>query len=1045
MNWASIFLKRPVASTLLAVAMLLLGALGYWRLPVAALPQVDIPTIVVRASLPGASPESMSATVATPLERAMLGVSGVKAINSSSSQGSTQVVLHFALDTDIHVAAREVQAAINVAVPQLPAAMPSPPQAFKVNPSQSPIFYLALSSQQRSAGELYHLATKHIQPNLAQVSGVGAVELDGASMPAVRIVVNPNELLARGISLEQVRLAVSRSHGIEPLGIVEQGQLRWQLALSNELEKAADFADLIIVHQAQGVVRLKDVAEVHDAVENRYVSGFHNGKPAVLIKINRQPNANTVKTIDQIKAQLPEVQQHLPADTQLTIVMDGAELIHKSLVDAGFSLLYSMLLVLLVVTLMLGRLKMALVPSLIMIITLIASCGLMYLAGFSLNNLSIMALVLGLALVIDDAIVVLENIQRYRERGYRPFVAAQLGIREVGASLISMNLVLVLIFVTVLFMGGVIERLFREFSISLIFIVLLSLLLSFILTPALAMRSLDKNDVVASNTVEKKSRWTVLAGLGQRILQLLNQLYLASLVWLFRHAYVVFLLWGASIAASVYLYQTLPKEVLPEQDSGRIEGFIRGDDGFSFQLMQPKIATFTAEVLKDPVVADIVGLSGASIGNSNAFFMLKLKPKAEREGLTTQQIVERIKKNASWQAGAVFSARVEQDLRLNNPFGNADAQAFTLLLQSDDVGLLKTWAPRVSEAMKKRIELEDVESIGDEGIQHVQLQIDREAAKRLGVDLQAVASVLNNAFAQRQISTIYQETGQFQVVMEVDRRFSEHPETLAQVKIPNQNGEHIALTDFATWNYATSSDRVYRRNQYAATGIGYVVKSDFTPAEADTAIRETLAELMLPNSIFVSTDQDTQAQSLQSNISTAMLLLVVLIMIYILLGVSYESVLHPLTILSAIPAVAFGALLALWLFNLSLSLIALLGLFLLMGIVVKNAILMVDFALREQRQGKSAIAAAMAAAKQRFRPIMMTNTAAILAAVPLALSQGEGSELRQPLGLVIVFGMLFGLCLTLYLTPLIYVCLDRMGQYLKHWLIRFKPQRGKSI
>lgn len=1043
MKWSSIFLQRPVASTLLAVAMLLLGVLGYWRLPVAALPQVDIPTIVVRASLPGASPESMSSTVATPLERAMLGVSGVKAINSSSSQGSTQVILHFALDTDIHTAAREVQAAINVAVPQLPAAMPRPPQAFKVNPSQSPIFYLALSSKQRSAGELYHLASQHIQPNLAQVSGVGAVELDGASMPAVRIVLNPNELLARGISLEQVRLAVSRSHGIEPLGLVEQGQLRWQLALSNELEKAADFAELIIVRQPEGVVRLKDIAEVNDAVENRYVSGFHNGMPAVLIKISRQPNANTVKTIDQIKAQLPEVQQHLPADTELTVVMNGAELIQKSLVDAGWSLLYSMLLVLLVVTLMLGRLKMALVPSIIMIVTLVASCGLMYLAGFSLNNLSIMALVLGLALVIDDAIVVLENIQRYREKGHSRFKAAQLGIREVGGSLISMNLVLVLIFVTVLFMGGVIERLFREFSISLIFIVLLSLLLSFVLTPSLAMRSLDQADVVRSTAaVPNKTLWVKFSSLGQNILKTLNQAYLASLLWLFRHAYVVFLLWGVSIAASVYLYQTLPKQVLPEQDSGRIEGFIRGDDGFSFQLMQPKIATFTAEVLKDPAVADIVGLSGASIGNSNAFFMLKLKAKAEREGLTTQQIVERIKKNASWQAGAVFSARVEQDLRLNDPFGGADAQAFTLLLQSDDVSLLKTWAPRVAEAMKKRVELEDVDSISEEGIQHVQLQIDREAAKRLGVDLQAVASVLNNAFAQRQISTIYQETGQFQVVMEVDKRYSEHPQTLAQVKIPNQNGQHVALTDFATWSYASSNDRVYRRNQYAATGIGYVVKPEFSPAEADTAIRESLAELMMPNSIFVSTDQDTQAQSLQSNISTAMLLLVVLIMIYILLGVSYESVLHPLTIISSIPAVAFGALLALWLFNLSLSLIALLGLFLLMGIVVKNAILMVDFALREQRQGKTAIAAALAAAKQRFRPIMMTNTAAILAALPLALSQGEGSELRQPLGLVIVFGMLFGLCLTLYLTPLIYVYLDRIGQYLKHQWMRFTAQRG---
>ncbi|TCM67030.1 multidrug efflux pump [Acinetobacter calcoaceticus] len=1036
MKLLSMMILRPVASTLLAIAIVLLGVLAYFRLPVAALPQADIPTIVVRAHLPGASPESMSATVATPLERAMMGVSGVKAINSSSSQNSTDVVLHFDLKTDINEAAREVQAAINAAMSQLPAGMPSPPDYFKVNPSQRPIFYLALSSENLSAGQLYKIASTLVQPNLAQVSGVGEVKIDGASMPAVRITLHPNALISQGVSLEQVRKAVVQSNVVQALGVVEQQQLRWQVSLATDLNQAQDFADLVI-HQKEGqVVRLKDVAEVEDSVENRYVSGYHNGKAAVILKISRQPNANTVATIDQIKQRLPQLKTLLPADSDLTIVMDGSEVIRASLVDAAETLVFSACFVVLIVAMLLGRWKSAWVPSLALAVTLIGSCSLIYLSGFSLNNLSVMAIIVAIGLVVDDAIVVLENIQRHIELGLSPINAAQKGIQEVGATLIAMNVVLVVIFGSVLFMGGVIERLFKEFSLTLVFIVILSVLVSLLFSPSLAARVLQAQSHETPSRMYRSS---------QALMQRLTQAYLSSLMWLLRRHYLVLGFWLAAIIGSVYLYQTLPKRILPEQDTGRVESFIRGDDGFSFQVMQPKIASFSQYLLSDPAVKDVIGISGGSGGFSNSDVMVSLKPKSERGGLSSQQIVERLKRDAPWHAGAVFSARVGQDLQLDDPFASGNAQEYMLLLQSDDLKLLKTWLPKVALAMEKLPELEEVDSVGDEGAQHVRLEIDREAAKRYGVDISAVASVLNNAFSQRQISTIYDRTDQFYVVMEVDRHFTEHPESLAQVKVPNAQGQFVPLTQFASWSYGLSSDRVYRRNQFAVMGIGYVVKDGYRYEQADAAIRALMPEIMLPNNIFLTTDQDAKSQSMQGKLSMPMLILMVIVLIYLLLGICYESVWHPLMILSTVPAVALGALFCLWLFDIPFSLITLLGMFLLIGIVVKNAILMIDFSLSLRRQGRSATAAILSAARLRFRPILMTNTAALIGAVPLLLSWGQGSEFRQPLGLVIVGGLLLGQVLTLYTTPVLYLLLERISQWFKSLWMKSLFFKSKAL
>jgi multidrug efflux pump len=1017
----SAFIHRPVASVLIAIAIVLLGIVAYLRLPVAALPQADIPTIVVRASLPGASPESMSATVATPLERAMMGVSGVKAINSSSSQSSAQVVLNFDLATDINEAAREVQAAINAAMSQLPSGMPSPPEYFKVNPSQSPIFYLALSSQHLSAGKLYEIASDLLQPNLAQVSGVGEVSIDGASMPAVRMSLNPNALISQGVSLEQVREAIVKSNRTQALGVVETDQLRWQVALSSNLKTAEDFANLPVYKNAQTIVRLKDVAEVQDSVENRYVSGFHNGQPAVIIKISRQPNANTVATIEKIKERLPELQLMILEDAQLTTVMDGSKIIRAGLDEARDTLLLSILLVVIVVALMLGRVQSAVVPAVALIVVLIGASSLVYLAGFSLNNLSIMAVIVAIGLVVDDAIVVLENIERHIEQGEQPVQAALKGIQEVGTTLIAMNLALVVIFISILFMGGVIERLFREFSLTLVFIVILSVVISLILTPSLSARCLKPLASYQHKALYQYShRW----------MQKLNQGYLTSLKWMLKHSYLAILLWIGAIAGSAYVYQTLPKRVLPEQDTGRVDAFIRGDDGFSFQIMQPKIAAFSESLLKDPAVQNVVGTSGGSGGTTNSFLMVSLKSKAERNGQSAHEVVERLKQNAPWQAGAIFSARVKQELELDDPFGGS-GQDYMLLLQSDNVALLREWIPKVALAMQKLPQLAEVESMGDEGAQHVTLDIDREAAQRLGVNIDSIASVLNNSFSQRQISTIYDQTQQFHVVMEVDKRFTEQPEALADIRVPNQQGESVPLSNFATWSYGITNDRVYRRNQYAAMGIGYVVKPEYTNEQADAAIRSILPEVMLPNEIFMTSDKEAEAQSMQSGLSTPVLVLVVILLIYIVLGVTYESVVHPFTILSTIPAVALGALLTLWTFGFHFTLIALLGMFLLIGVVVKNAILLIDFTLMERRAGKSAYQAVVSAAELRFRPILMTNTAALLGAVPLALSWGEGAELRQPLGVVIVGGLALGQLLTLYTTPVLYLVLEKCADFFR--------------
>lgn len=1025
MNIAETFIRRPVGSFLMAVALLLLGMLAYRLTPIAPLPAVDIPTIVVNANLPGASPESMSATVATPLERAMNGISGVKAINASSSQGSSQIELNFELDRDIHDAAREVQAAINAASTQLPAGMPEPPSYRKVNPSQAPIMIMALSSKNLSASQLYDAASNQLSQRISQIEGVGTVDVGGASMPAIRVTINPQALAHQGVSLEQVRQAIVNSNSIRPLGVVEQAAYRWQINLNAGLQTATDFSNVIVQETPGSIIRLKDVAEVRDSVENRYSAGFHNNEPAVVVRVRRQPNANIAATVDAINRQMPYLQALMPADSTLSVVMDRSRGIRAALYESQVTLMITALLVVLVICLFLGRLRSAVIPAVVIPVSIIGAFSFIYLFGFSLNNLSVMALIVATGLVVDDAIVVLENIERHIEAGLKPLQAALQGAREVGFTLIAMNVALMVVFISILFMGGVIERLFREFSLTLVMVMALSLLLSLTLTPSLCAYCLK-----SSQYYHNKDRQSWLSRTSQNIQQGLSGIYARTLGWTLKHGYVVLVLWFAVIAGSVYLYKTLPHGVLPEQDTGRLEGFVRGDDGFSFQIMQPKIEAYRQYLLQDPAVQDLIATAGGDEGTTNADISITLKPMAERQA-SAQEIANRLRANAPHIPGGVLMTDTQQDIYLQNPFAGSNNE-YRLLLQADELPILRKWAPIVAKGMERLPQLTEVETIGDEGAQQVVLQIDREAAQRLGVNMQAIASVLNNSFSQRQVSTIYQQNNQYRVVMEVDTRFTEQPSSLANVHVMTSSGQRVPLSSFATWRYGIVNDRVHRRNQHAALGIEYALAPGYSAAQAEQAIRNMLPGLMLPSDIFVATDRDIEMENLQSSVSTPLLLLGVMLVVYLVLGVLYESLIHPLTILSTLPSAMGGALLALWVTKTEFSLIALLGLFLLIGIVMKNAIMMVDFAIAARRQTLSAHAAILQAAQLRLRPILMTNIATFLGAIPLAIGFGEGAEFRQPLGISIAGGVLLSQFLTLYTTPVIYLYFER----LQHWLKR---------
>ncbi|GID03539.1 efflux RND transporter permease subunit [Pseudomonas sp. 008] len=1022
MNLSGPFIKRPVATMLLSLAIILLGGVSFGLLPVSPLPQMDFPVIVVQASLPGASPEVMASTVATPLERSFGTIAGVNTMSSRSSQGSTRVILQFDLDRDINGAAREVQAAINASRNLLPSGMRSMPTYKKVNPSQAPIMVLSLTSDVLEKGQLYDLASTILSQSLSQVQGVGEVQIGGSSLPAVRIELEPQALNQYGVALDDVRTTIANANVRRPKGSVEDGQRLWQVQANDQLEKAKDYESLIIHYADGAALRLKDVAKVSDGVEDRYNSGFFNDDAAVLLVINRQAGANIIETVNEIKAQLPALQAVLPASVKLNLAMDRSPVIKATLHEAEMTLLIAVALVILVVFLFLGNFRASLIPTLAVPVSLVGTFAVMYLYGFSLNNLSLMALILATGLVVDDAIVVLENISRHIDKGVPPMKAAYLGAQEVGFTLLSMNVSLVAVFLSILFMGGIIESLFREFSITLAAAIVVSLLVSLTLTPMLCARWLKPHTPGQENRLQ---RWS------QRANEWMVGKYATSLDWVLRHRRLTLLSLIVTVGVNIALYVVVPKTFLPQQDTGQLIGFVRGDNGLSFSVMQPKMETFRRAVLKDEAVQSVAGFIGGNNGTNNAFMLVRLKPIKERN-LSAQKVIERLRKEMPKVPGAQLMLMADQDLQFGGGREQTTSQ-YSYILQSGDLGALREWYPKVVAAFKALPELTAIDAREGRGAQQVTLIVDRDQAKRLGVDMNMVTAVLNNAYSQRQISTIYDSLNQYQVVMEVNPKYAQDPVTLNQVKVITADGARIPLSTIAHYESSLENDRVSHEGQFASESIAFDMAEGVTVEQGSAAIERAIAKVGLPEDVIAKMAGTADAFAAAQK-SQPWMILGALVAVYLVLGVLYESYIHPLTILSTLPSAGVGALLSIYVLGGEFSLISLLGLFLLIGVVKKNAILMIDLALQlERHQGLEPLESIRSACLQRLRPILMTTLAAILGALPLLLSRAEGAEMRQPLGLTIIGGLVFSQVLTLYTTPVVYLYLDKLRHRFNRW------------
>ncbi|WP_122517601.1 multidrug efflux RND transporter permease subunit [Pseudomonas viridiflava] len=1022
MNLSAPFIRRPVATVLLSLAIMLLGAVSFRLLPVAPLPNMDFPVIVVSASLPGASPEIMASSVATPLERSLGTIAGVNTMTSNSSQGTTRVILQFDLDRDINGAAREVQAAINASRNLLPSGMRSMPTYKKVNPSQAPIMVLSLTSTVLEKGQLYDLASTILSQSLSQVTGVGEVQIGGSSLPAVRIELEPQLLSQYGISLDEVRTAITGSNVRRPKGSVENDQHNWQVQANDQLETAKDYAPLIIRYQDGATLRLKDVAKVSDAVENRYNSGFFNDDRAVLLVINRQAGANIIETVAQIKAQLPALQAVLPASVKLDIAMDRSPVITATLHEAEMTLLIAVVLVVLVVFLFLGSFRASLIPTLAVPVSLVGTFAIMYLCGFSLNNLSLMALILATGLVVDDAIVVLENISRHIHNGLDPMKAAFLGAREVGFTLLSMNVSLVAVFVSILFMGGLVESLFREFSITLSVSIVVSLVVSLTLTPMLCARWLKPREAEQENAFQ---RWS------ERVNDRMVAGYDRSLGWVLRHPRLTLVSLLITIVVNIALYVVVPKTFLPQQDTGQLMGFVRGDDGLSFKVMQPKMEIFRRAVLADPAVQSVAGFIGGSGGTNNAFMIVRLKPIGERK-LSAEKVVERLRKNLPHVPGGRLFLAPDQDLQLGGGREQTSSQ-YQYIVQSGDLEVLREWYPKIVAALKSLPQLTAIDAREGRGAQQVTLIVNRDTAKRLGIDMNMVTAVLNNAYSQRQVSTIYDSLNQYQVVMEVNPKYAQDPVTLEQVQVITADGQRVPLSSIAHYERSLENDRVSHDGQFASENISFDLAEGVSLDQATVAIERSVAAIGLPSGI-ISKMAGTANAFAATQKSQPWMILGALLAVYLVLGILYESYIHPLTILSTLPSAGVGALLMIYVLRSEFSLISLLGLFLLIGVVKKNAIMMIDLALHLERdQGMTPQESIRSACLQRLRPILMTTMAAILGALPLLLSTAEGAEMRRPLGLTIIGGLVFSQVLTLYTTPVVYLYLDRLRHRFSRW------------
>ena len=1067
MSLSEPFVRRPIATTLLTVGVALAGTLAFFRLPVSPLPQVDYPTISVQASQPGASPAVMATSVATPLERHLGTIANVTEMTSSSALGSTRITLQFGLDRDINGAARDVQAAINAAHADLPASLRSNPTYRKVNPADAPIMILALTSTTLSQGQLYDAAATILQQKLSQVSGIGQVDLGGSSLPAVRVELEPRALFRYGIGLEDVRAAIAAANANSPKGAIEVGGRHYQLYTNDQARRADQYKGLVIAYRHGAAVRLSDVSEVVDSVEDLRNQGLANGRPSVLVILSREPGANIIDTVDRVKDVLPQLRASIPAGAELAVASDRTTTIRASLRDVEYTLAIAIALVILVVFVFLRSVRATIIPGVAVPISLIGTLGVMYLLGYSINNLSLMALTIATGFVVDDAIVVMENVTRYVEAGVPRLEAALRGAAEVGFTVLSMSLSLIAVFIPILLMSGILGRLFREFAITLSVAILVSLAVSLTTTPMMCAYFIPDRP-------ERRGR---LYRWSERGFDWLVAAYGQTLDWALRHSLAVMLILAGVLALNAYLYLVIPKGFFPQQDTGRLIGRIQGDQSTSFQLMRGKLRQFVDVVREDPAVDAVVGFTGGGQTNGGSVFV-SLKPRAER-GVSVDQVMARLRGKLARVPGATLFLQAVQDIRVGGRQSNA---LYQYTLQGDSLDDLRTWTPRLADALGRVPEIVDVNSDQqDRGLQ-VTVQIDRPTASRLGISASQIDNTLYDAFGQRQVSTIYNPLNQYHVVMEVAPRYWQSPEILRELYVStaaggvrgaqstnavagtvssagvtasavaadtarNQSANQLAntgrgntstgaavatvaetmvpLVAFSSFGPDTTPLAVNHQGHFVASTISFNLAPDKSLSDAARAIAETTARLGVPGSIHGSF-QGTARVFQQSLSNELVLILAALVAMYVVLGMLYESYIHPITILSTLPSAGVGALLALMMFRIEFSLMAMIGVLLLIGIVKKNAIMMIDFAIdAERREGKAPAEAIYQACLLRFRPIMMTTMAALLGAVSPALGIGEGAELRQPLGISIVGGLILSQILTLYTTPVIYLYLDR--------------------
>ncbi len=1029
MNWLGIFIHRPVATSLLTIAIALPGILAFQHLPRAPLPQVDYPTVNVSANLPGASPETMAATVATPLERVFGRIAGINEMTSTSTQGTTRISLQFDLDRDSDGAVRDVQAAINAASAMLPDDLPSQPGYRRFNAGAAPILAMSLTSPTHTQEQLYDLAFSILSQKISQVNGVGQVVINGSALRAVRIEINPTALNQYGINLEQVRAAVSASNRNRPKGSLQDERNRWQIEVNGEAKQASEYRDLIVAWRNGAPVRLSQIATVKDSLQELRNAGSANGIPSVMVVTFNQPGANVIATVDQILGMLPALKNLLPSAVELNVVIDRSTTIRKSLNEIQKKLLISVALVVLVTYVFLRSGRATLIPIIAIPVSLLGTLGVIYLCGFSLNNLSLMALIISAGFVVDDAIVVVENVTHHLEQGMEPFKAALKGVQEVGFTVITMSLSLVAVFIPLLFMDGILGRLFREFAVTLSVAVLISMVVSLTATPMLCAQFLRKTQNDAQGGFV--GRWLEYA-----INQLIS-IYRVTLDFALRHSRLTLALLAAVIALNAYLYVVIPKGFFPQQDTGRVQGFFQGDQSLSFKAMRERIDKLMLIVSEDPnfhTYYEYTGGAGGGQTNTGTMFG-SLVPRADRE-FSAAEIVAKLRPRLMQVPGATLMLTAQQELSIGARAGSAQYQ-FTLLAST--LAELRDIAPRLRGVMSRLPELTDVNSdFQTQGLQ-VQLTIDRDAAARYGVTSSQIESALNNAFSQRLISTIYEPLNQYNVVLTLQPQFTSGPEALEQIFINTPTGK-IPLSAVSDWQTRSAPLAVNHQDQFVAATISFNLAEGVSLEQGVKVIEEAFASINPPENI--QGKFSGAAKMFQESLaSQPWLILTALISVYIVLGILYESTIHPLTILSTLPSAGVGALLALMAFDSEFSIIALIGVILLIGLVMKNAIIMIDCALQAEREQKLSPGQAIRyACLLRFRPIVMTTLAAMFGALPLALGIGDGSELRKPLGISIVGGLLFSQVLTLYTTPVIYLYLDRLRQWtIRRWQHGFKP------